>query len=163
MSKYYRNLNPIINKNQLRCLNEDSHYPVQNIFQKEGHLQSLDDEQLLIHIPFNETVTLWSINIISNPIEYSRPVLINLFINKPNMTFQDVESYIPVQEIELLPEELEPERKCLLKFTSFQRVNHLTIFVEDNDGSEVTIIENIIIYGKPLKGMNMKDLKKCGG
>ena len=163
MSKHYKNLETTINKNSVRCLNENSHFPVQNIFLEKGQLQSLDDEQLIIHLPFKEIVSLWSISITSPPEDYGSPTLIHLYKNKPNMNFQDVESYIPVQTIELLNEELLEERHCLLKFTSFQKINHLTIFVEDNKGCEITSINNISIFGKTLKGMNMKDLKKCGG
>jgi len=163
MSKHYRNLEKNIDKKSVRCLNENTHFPVQNLFLEHGELQSLDDEQLIIHIPFTEMVSLWSINIVSTPANYASPKIIHLYKNKPNMTFLDVDSHIPTQTIELQEEELLEERHCLLKFTSFQKISHLTIFIEDNEGCEITSVNKLSIFGKTLKGMNMKDLKKCGG
>ena len=110
MSKHYKNLGKYIDIKSIRCLNENTYFPIKNLFIEHGELQSLDDEQLIIHIPFIEMVSIWSINLVSIPTDYARPTIIHLYKNKPNITFLDVDSHIPTQTIELHHEELLEER-----------------------------------------------------
>jgi len=78
-------------------------------------------------------------------------------VNKPTMTFSDTASYVPDQVLEI-----KGETNIPLKFVKFQRVDHLTIFVEENrDGAEKTIIQYIDLIGTSIEGVNMNELKKC--
>jgi len=160
----YLDITDQIDTSKARCLNEDVNHPVANLFAADAAftLKSDSDEQLLIHLPMKQTVKLWSMNLTA-PAGEERPVVVKLFINKPNMNFQDVDDAKAVQVFELAEEDLLAERHNLLKFTSFQRVDHLTVFVEENDGAEVSTLSGIAFTGEPTEGMNIADWKATKG
>ena len=57
--------------NQIECLNFDSGFPVQNVFNNDESLLKSDaDEQLIIGIPFNQPVKVHSIKFISNGLKW---------------------------------------------------------------------------------------------
>ena len=88
-------------------------------------LRSDADEQLLIHIPFKTKVKLQTLEIVC-PQDDSSAHRILLFVNLPSMTFSDTSVNEPKQVITI------PKGggKIALKFVNFQRVDHLTLFVE---------------------------------
>ena len=50
---------------------------------------------------------------------------------------------------------------CLCRFVKFQRVNVLSIFVEDNQGDEdTTIIQKIVLTGSGGETFNVNEIKK---
>jgi len=52
--------------NQLDCLNQKRDHPVQNIFKRDdSYLESDVDEQLMITVPFNQSVKLHSIKLVA--------------------------------------------------------------------------------------------------
>lgn len=68
------------------------------------------------------------------------------------------------QTIELTPEDLrEGAEPMLLKFVKFQRVSSITIFVEENDGGEVSALGGLQLYGKSVATTNMADFKAQKG
>lgn len=113
-------------------------------------------------MPFKGTVKLWSLNITA-PTTDERPVLVKLYINQVSMNFQDVDDIKPTQVIELTESDMAKDRHNLLKFTSFQRVDSITIFIEDNDGADISTISSISFTGEPVDGMNIKDWKPIKG
>lgn len=89
------------------------------------------------------------------------PLNMKLFINKAPMSFDDVDSFIATEEIEIQEGELEGD--IILNYVKYQNVSNLSIFIQDNRGGEdVTEMAKLEIHGAPLLETNMKDLKKVG-
>jgi hypothetical protein len=66
--KGQRDLKDLIS-HQMECLNQDTKFPVQNIFKRDSSVLKSDvDEQLLINIQFNQPVKVHSIKIVSKGI-----------------------------------------------------------------------------------------------
>ena len=125
-------------------------------------LESDADEQLLIYIPFRETVKISSISI-KSPSDGSGPATVKVFKNVPAgaMDFDDAENSTPTQELEWSEEELEGAA-VNVKLVSFQDTSSLTLFVENNVGDvDETVIQRLIINGQKVQGTNMNDLKAC--
>jgi hypothetical protein len=49
-----------------------------------------------------------------------------------------------------------------LKFVQYQRVNSITMFVEDNNGGDITALGGLKFFGKTVATTNMADFKKQG-
>jgi hypothetical protein len=91
----------------------------------------------------------------------SNPSKIHLFVNRENLGFEDCEDVDPTQTLHLTTEDLkESAEPILLKFVKYQRVKSLTLFIEDNQGGEVTALGMMKIYGRPVASTNMADFKK---
>ena len=54
------------------------------------------------------------------------------------------------------------DRVCELKMAKFNYVNVLSIFVDTNNGADVTSISSIKINGKTRESTNMANFKKVG-
>ncbi len=62
-------INEFITLNQVDCLNQQENHGVRNIFNRnDTYLESDVDEQLLISIPFNQSVKIHSLKIIAKDI-----------------------------------------------------------------------------------------------
>lgn len=148
------------------CLNNDSKTSIDSILSGSGELKSNDetDHQLILTIPFKEKVNLRKLIFKAEPKEDSSdsgPKDIKLWINQ-NMDFDDAESMKPVQTIELTTSHLEGGA-IDLKYTKFQNVSSLIIYIDTNQSdSDVTLLNSLSIIGKPRAGMNMNELKKTG-
>jgi len=164
MSTTYPDITQYIHKENIRALNIDSKYPISNLFFSDSFVQSSDDEQLLIHIPFSTPVSIWSVSFdfISDE---THPTCIKLFVNKPNITFIDVDDIKPADTFKIPemddsdPIPMHSEYK--VKFCNFQKVDSLTVYIEDNNGADITQISSIDFKGKALSKMDLKNLKKC--
>ncbi|KAL6061075.1 Thioredoxin-like protein 1 [Balamuthia mandrillaris] len=78
------------------------------------------------------------------------PKNIKLFVNQQNLNFQDVDDYPPALQLTLTPQHF--EEGILLQPLRFQKVEWLSIFVEDNEGgAETTIIQHIDCIGDALE------------
>jgi hypothetical protein len=42
----------------------------------------------------------------------------------------------------------------------YQRVKSLTLFIEDNQGGDVTALGGLKLYGRPTSNVNMAEFKK---
>ncbi|CAK0785733.1 hypothetical protein CVIRNUC_008944 [Coccomyxa viridis] len=126
------------------------------------YLESDTDEQLLIHIPFNQAVKLSSWAIRSTGSKGHAPRKVKLFINKPSLGFSEAADFPAAQELTLSEADL--EGKALpLKLVKFTNVTKLSIFVEDNqEEEEVTRIQKIVLYGSGGQTMNVNEIKKVG-
>ena len=113
-------------------------------------LASDADEQLLITIPFRETVRLHGISICA-PEGESAPVTVKIFSNPLEMDFSDAESMKSTMTLELCPEDLAPENFNELKFVKFQQVFKIVVFIEDNGGADSTNLSSIEVFGKKVR------------
>jgi len=149
-------------------LNTDTKtHPRSVIESKNGILKSNNevDHQLIVVIPFNEAVKLSSIRFtgVSKADGESGPKTVKLFVDMPNISFNDVEDITPTQVVALGAKDLQGDKDIVLKFVKFQRVRSITLFFEENQGdSDVTVINNVTFIGSPVEGTNMKNLKKSG-
>ncbi|CAN0268591.1 unnamed protein product [Phaeothamnion confervicola] len=123
-----REITDMVSKQDCYCLNEQSVFPWQNLFIGDHRLllKSDADEQLLIHIGFQETVKIHSINFTA-PQDDSAPLTVKLFINRDSFGFSDVDSMEPAMTLELTADDLSPDNVTLLKFVKFQRVSSLSV------------------------------------
>ena len=166
MNKLYKNITSLINQKQLRGINIDPQYPIHNLFINDAYTQSDTDEQCIFHFPFTDIVCIKSIIFTVIPSD-NQPSILNCYVNKPNITFCGIEDIIPTEIIRISSLEKNYSESVQWKYTlnlpKFQRVQHLTLFVEDNHGGEKSTIQSIVIEGRELSSMNMKNFKKCGG
>uniref|UniRef100_A0A7S2SRN7 PITH domain-containing protein n=1 Tax=Rhizochromulina marina TaxID=1034831 RepID=A0A7S2SRN7_9STRA len=156
-------LSPVIDKGQSFCLNEDAAHSFGNLFigDETLFLRSSSDDQLIILISFKDTVKLESVSFVA-PIGDESPSTVKLFINNPSMDFSDCEEGKPVQALELTPEDLAADSVTNLYSVKFQRVNSLTIFVEESTGGDLTQISGLKLFGTTVQGTNMAEFKKVG-
>ncbi|KAG5519384.1 hypothetical protein PMAC_002010 [Pneumocystis sp. 'macacae'] len=153
--KGFYQLNSLIDYRQLDCLNMDKDYPLRSIFEKEGHLQSDVDEQLLLYIPvwmdFKSTVRIHSL-ILESKNQAQAPLCISLFINLTALpSFEDVScsGFQPTQRIEDITYDVNGRSVIPLRYVKFQRVISLVLFVESNGGNEdVSRIDNLTVVGE---------------
>ena len=84
------NITSLLQKSQCCCLNEDLKAPHTNLFVGDHTLplRSDADEQLLLHLGFNQTMKLSSI-ILGIPDSTSCPKTLKLFCNQNNLGFED--------------------------------------------------------------------------
>jgi len=86
-----------------------------------------------------------------------------LFVNRVNLGFEDIEDVDPTTAIELTAEDLKEDADgILLKFVNYQRVKSITLFIEDNNGGDVSALGGLKFFGKTIASTNMADFKKQG-
>ena len=91
----------------------------------------------------------------------SNPSKVHLYVNRENLGFEDCNDVDPTQTLHLTSEDCKESASPInLKFVKYQRVKSLTIFVEDNQGGEVTAIGGLKLFGRPVASTNMADFKK---
>ncbi|KAJ8576540.1 hypothetical protein ON010_g2671 [Phytophthora cinnamomi] len=150
-SRPYGDLKEAISTKDCYCLNEDPNKPFGNLFIGDETLQLKSDADgrcqgfLAQH---------------RGPAGDEAPRVIKLFVNRPNLGFSDAGDVEPTQTIELKEEDLLPENDVELRFVKFQRVKNITVFVEENNGAEETVISSLKFFGERLAGTNMNELKK---
>mmetsp|Transcript_3510 Transcript_3510/g.5198 ORF Transcript_3510/g.5198 Transcript_3510/m.5198 type:complete len:180 (-) Transcript_3510:233-772(-) len=151
----------LLSQRECFCLNQDSKHPIGNLFMGDERLflKSEDDEQLLLHFAFNETVKIHSINFVA-PDDDSAPETVKLFVNVPSMGFSDAEDNAPTQVLELQSEDLDPTNATLLRYVKFQAVTTLSVFVETNRGADQTVLSSMKFNGLPIDGFNVAEIKK---
>ncbi|KAG7355986.1 PITH domain containing protein [Nitzschia inconspicua] len=147
--------------------NQAPGFPMTNLFIGDSRLgcKSDADEQLIIHISFQEFVKIKTIKFVAfnngeNPEE--NPTTVKLYVNSANpLGFEDIDDVDPTQVFELTSEDLrESSDPLMTKFVKFQRVRTLTIFIEDNQGGDVTALGSIRLIGRTCATTNMSDFKK---
>ncbi|KAJ3524258.1 hypothetical protein NM688_g8593 [Phlebia brevispora] len=161
MDESLESLLVVLDPPQLNCLNEDNEHTLKSIVadkrlntSSDAYLLSDVDEQLLLNIPFNQSVRIRSI-VLKGSVPAQQPRLIKLFINRPTLGFGDVEDAMEpeaAQVIELTEEQVSQGKRIPLRFVRFQHVNSLHIFVGANGGDEQTRIDGIDVLGTPSGG-----------
>eukprot|EP00550_Attheya_septentrionalis_P007505 CAMPEP_0198295114 /NCGR_PEP_ID=MMETSP1449-20131203/25954_1 /TAXON_ID=420275 /ORGANISM="Attheya septentrionalis, Strain CCMP2084" /LENGTH=229 /DNA_ID=CAMNT_0043995309 /DNA_START=34 /DNA_END=723 /DNA_ORIENTATION=+ len=99
---------------RVNCLNESTHdgckkilKPVDKQLTPEPYLSSQqDDAELLLHIPFTESVTIESISIHSHSTGQNNtfaPRIVKLFLDRENFGFETARELLPAATLELSP------------------------------------------------------------
>jgi len=148
--------------------NAASAYPMTNLFIGDSRLgcKSDADEQLILHVEFNEFVKAHSIrftefNLGADP--EMNPTLVKIYVNRENMGFEDCHDIDPTQTLHLSAAQLkEDAAPILLKYVKFQRVRSITLFIEDNAGADESALGGLQVFGRLVAGTNMADFKKQG-
>ncbi|KAH8549792.1 galactose-binding domain-like protein [Umbelopsis sp. PMI_123] len=159
----HSDLKEFITLNQIDIRNEQEEHNVRNIFNdSESYLESDVDEQLMIGIPFNQTVRIHSLKI-KAPSPSHGPKTIKLYANKQNMDFDDADSVQETQTLQLSESDLDGKAIINLRFVKFQNISSIVLFVIDNQGDEETTqIQQLTFIGSPVETTKMGDLKKAG-
>jgi len=162
------NLGVKIATNECYAKNVDSRFPMTNLFIGDSRLgcKSDADEQLILHVSFQEFVKLHSIkftefNTGTDP--ESNPSKIHIFMNR-EVGFEDWEDIDPTQTLHLTAEDLkESADPTALKYVKFQRVRNITLFIEDNAGGDISALGSLKFMGRPVLTVNMDDFKAQKG
>ncbi|KAL6053565.1 Thioredoxin-like protein 1 [Balamuthia mandrillaris] len=148
------NLANFLDLQQCHCLNQSEEHPLRNALlsqEEEEYLESDCDPQLLLHLRFKRPVKLH--RLVLAPLAThaaTAPKNIKLFVNQQNLNFQDVDDYPPALQLTLTAQHF--EEGIPLQPLRFQKVEWLSIFVEDNDGgAETTIIQHLDCIGDALE------------
>ncbi|EDR09445.1 uncharacterized protein LACBIDRAFT_319047 [Laccaria bicolor S238N-H82] len=146
---------------QLECLNESSSHKFESIVSGKAkntsgnnYLLSDADEQLLLTIPFNQSVRVRSIAIQSSSIDHA-PKTIKLLVNRPSLGFDDVEDADEpevAQVLDISKQDVQQGTPINVRYVRFQAVNSLHIFVSANHGGQdETRIDSIDVFGLPVE------------
>ena len=155
-----------IDKSGCYARNEAAGYPMSNLFIGDSRLgcKSEADEQLILHIAFQEFVKIKTIKFVSfndgrDP--ECDPTTVKVYVNRENLGFEDIDDVDPTQVFDLTTEDLrEGSDPIATKFVMFQRVKSLTIYVEENNGGEVSALGMLRLSGRTVGTTNMSDFKK---
>jgi len=151
---------------QINCLNESTEHNLKSLLSSDpstssNYLLSDADEQLLLNIPFNQTVRIKSIAFKTSNIPQG-PLQIKLLINRPSLGFEDVDDADEkqvAQILEVTEDQLKDGKRIPLRFVRFQSVNSLHIFVASNQGGEdETRIDSLDIFGSGIHSGGARDL-----
>ncbi|CCG83499.1 Thioredoxin-like I protein Txl1 [Taphrina deformans PYCC 5710] len=114
-------------------------------------VNSDSDEQLMLYVPFQESVKAHSIVLRCQADSLnSAPSRLQIFANRPNiLSFDDVNSIAPTQTIDEITYDTNGVALVTLRFVKFQKVNNLVLFIEQNHGEqEVTSLFSIEFLGE---------------
>ncbi|KAJ1653813.1 hypothetical protein IWQ61_006143 [Dispira simplex] len=156
----HQDLSSLVLATQVGCLNQSDAHPVANILKKDSsYLQSDVDEQLLIHIPFNQKVRLHSLKFMA-PLE-NAPHTVRVYANRPNLNFDEVDHVQPTQVLNLTEEDYTEQTATALRFVRFQNVTSITLFIENNlADEEITIVQQIVPIGTAIESANIPDIRQ---
>ncbi|XP_070148882.1 thioredoxin-like protein 1 [Polyergus mexicanus] len=160
----HMDLSSFIMKQQCECLNESDYHSLSQCLNSDnGYLQSDEDEQLIMSLAFSQPVKVHSLKI-KAPAE-NGPKNIKLFINQPRtIDFEMASSNTSVQDLTLSAKDIEEGNPIPLRYVKFQNVQNFQIFVVDNqNGSETTRIDQLVIIGSPISTTNMGEFKRVSG
>lgn len=147
-----------VNTNALICLNEAIPDSLQHVL-RPWHkrcdpnlptLRSDADEQLLICIPFVSPVKIKSICIIGAG-DQENPSKVSAFINNEVLDFSGADNTRPVQTWDLVERNVDGRVEYPTKYTKFQDVSKLWLYVKENFGAEYTEIRYIGLKGEFTK------------
>lgn len=125
-----------IDKSACYARNEDKAFPMSNLFIGDSVLgcKSDADEQLILHIAFQDFVKIKSIKFIAfqnGADPASNPSKVHLYVNRTNLGFEDCEDVDATQTLHLTAEDLKEDAPPInLKYVLYQRVTSLTLFIE---------------------------------
>ena len=116
-------------KSDVFALNAAPATPVANLFIQDPRLvlRSGCDSQVLIFVPFKQTVRLQGI-VLDCGDAADAPTRARLYINVPSMGFSDCEAE-PTQELLLTDADVRGGKELKLRLVRFNRVNSLHIFL----------------------------------
>lgn len=122
-------------------------------------IRSDADPQMIIYIPFVESVKLFGI-VVNAPAEEG-PTVLKIFANRPALGFDDATAEEGTQGFELKPDQYGKELK--LKQAKFALVTHVHIFVDRPDSeSGKSALTSIKLIGQPVVSSDVRQIKKVG-
>eukprot|EP01117_Protostelium_nocturnum_P007476 TRINITY_DN2672_c0_g1_i1.p1 TRINITY_DN2672_c0_g1~~TRINITY_DN2672_c0_g1_i1.p1 ORF type:complete len:213 (-),score=59.16 TRINITY_DN2672_c0_g1_i1:29-667(-) len=134
-----------IDTTKVICLNEKIKDSSISIFKpwnerlsKEKYLESDVDEELIINIPFTQSIKLKSLIIIGATPEES-PKKLKLFTNREDIDFSNASSIKPIQEFDLVSDP-KGEYEYPTKISLFNNVNRIILYIPQNFGANTTKI-----------------------
>lgn len=164
---------------RVTCLNEDTTGSAQRLLEEkiyenrfeESNVKLISqedgDQDLLLHVPFLEAVSISTVSI-SGPRnessgETSGPRRVKLFVNRDDIGFDEAQDLIPAAEIELVPgsHELYGETDATIDYPlrpagRFQNVSSLVLYFPENYSDNDGIQTEISYCGFKGKGTNVK-------
>lgn len=163
-------LSACIDFRNVECLNSKPGKGFENVL-KQGYreddgliLESDTDEQILIHIPFQQSVRLSGIVIKSTGDPGTAPRQVKLFVNNNVIGFAEATESTPAYALDLNEDQVSGETIITLPVVKFKNVNCLTFFVETNmDNGDTTTLEKIVILGEQGQKFdvaNIQDVSK---
>eukprot|EP01055_Gregarina_sp_Pseudo9_P002094 Gregarina_sp_Pseudo_9__2093@NODE_2457_length_989_cov_14_615789_g2260_i0_p1_GENE_NODE_2457_length_989_cov_14_615789_g2260_i0NODE_2457_length_989_cov_14_615789_g2260_i0_p1_ORF_typecomplete_len173_score33_28PITH/PF06201_13/3_6e30_NODE_2457_length_989_cov_14_615789_g2260_i0406924 len=166
MSAKFSNLDSLIDKTSVECLNEDPKFPVTGcLFQPNVDLEtrSLDDPELLIKFGFTCPVKIGQFSVkVSKAVAEagSYPDKLHLFVNQPDLDFSNRSDHSAKECVTLGKQDVIEGKKIELRLAKFQNIRHLAIFVESNPAeAEVTRLGSLTFFGLPESTLDMKAWK----
>lgn len=160
-------LRPEIDMPKVTCFNEEVAHSGRAVLKLHEErltatpslLSPEDDPELLLHIPFTESVSIQSLSIRSVTSETTvPPKTVKLYVNRDDLDFETVREMEPALKLELLPPHHFVEGSIdypLRPAGRFQGISSLTIFFPDNyagdDDEKPTEITYVGIKGKGTK------------
>lgn len=77
------------------------------------------------------------------------------------ITIEDCDDVDSTQTLHLTTEDLKENAEPIqLQFIKYQRVSSITLFIEDNQGGDITALGGLKLYGRPVVSTNMSEFKK---
>eukprot|EP01039_Chlorochromonas_danica_P011019 gene11022-12267_t len=154
-------LTALLSKTSCYCLNESSPQQFNHLFAGDHTLtlKSDADEQLLLHLAFNQTVSLRRIQF-GVPCDETCPNTVKLFVNKNNLDFPGASDTQPTQVVTLTPASSATGGQVSfnLNIPKWQRTDSITIFVEDNHGAEISSLFSVKLFGVTLQGFDVSTI-----
>mmetsp|Transcript_22059 Transcript_22059/g.30701 ORF Transcript_22059/g.30701 Transcript_22059/m.30701 type:complete len:215 (+) Transcript_22059:45-689(+) len=162
-------LRPQVDLPRVTCLNEEVANSGQRIIKIHEERLSPDpsltspedDAELLLHVPFTESVSIISVAIRSTHESDSTfaPQIVKLFVDRENLDFETARELPPAATLELVPPDHFVEGSIdypLRPAGRFQNVSSVSIFFEENfSGDEETSTE-VTFVGFKGKGTSVK-------
>eukprot|EP01132_Coremiostelium_polycephalum_P009277 gene9277-11370_t len=145
-------LNKFLDTGLITCLNEKVKDSAKSIFKSwddrfdnTHFLESCDDQELIINIPFNAVAQLKSIIIIGTD-DNSAPSKMKAYLNHNSIDFGNINGITPAQEW-ILHLDLDGKIGYNTKITKFNNINLLTLYFPTNFGAPTTKIYYIGLKG----------------
>jgi hypothetical protein len=122
-------------------------------------LRSDVDAQLLLHVPFHNTLRLSGLALDAPPDE--APTVIKVWVNLPTLGFEEVDDVEPAQVLHLTAADVgEGARVLPLKLVRFNKVNSLHIFLE-REGADKVALASLRLLGSAVEATkSMSELGK---
>jgi hypothetical protein len=125
-------------------------------------VSSDEDAELLIHVPFTQSISRLSGVAFACEPPSAGPRLVKFFVNNSTLGFTEATSTPAAFSMELEEDQLSQESMVPLPAVKFRNVHTLTIFVESNqsgDSDEKTTISKIVLFGQEGDTFNVANIK----
>jgi hypothetical protein len=134
---------------------------VQAIFFEDASFVRTDcDAQLIIVIPFSTAVRLTGIALRAVPGE--EPTVLKIFLDKRELSFDDVQDTRPAFEIKGAGAEVWSGKPAALPATKFPACESVTLFF-DADGKDTTALSRVVLYGNTVEVADVSKISAVRG
>ncbi len=134
---------------------------VQAIFFEDASCVRTDcDAQLIITIPFTTAVRLSAIALRAVPGE--EPTLLKVFLDKPELSFDDVQDTRPAFEVKGAGAEVWGGKPAQLPATKFPACNSVTLFF-DAEGKDTVALSRVVLFGSTVEHADVSKISAVRG